>query len=322
MATENIFSAEVKTEDAGQRLDKWLVAAFPDLSRTRVASLMAEGVLFKNGEAFSDASYKVKADEAYALRVPEAVESEPVPQDIKLDILYEDEDIVVVNKPAGMVVHPGAGNYEGTLVNALLFHCQDSLSGIGGVKRPGIVHRIDKETSGILVVAKNDAAHHGLAEQFEVHSIERMYQAIVWGVLNPLSGTINGNIARSKLNRQKMALVKTGGKEAITHYKVVESLQNRALALVECNLETGRTHQIRVHLTSLGHPLVGDKVYGGKQRYMKNVIAPEARMLAEDFPRQALHAAVLGFEHPKSGELLRFEAPMPEDMQKLLAALR
>ncbi len=322
METENIFSAQVKDEEAGQRLDKWLAAVLPSLSRTRISGLLKAGALALNSAPVTDAAYKIKAGEIFSLCVPEPEEALPSPEKIALEILYEDDDLVVVNKPAGMVVHPGAGNHEGTLVNALLFHCRDSLSGIGGVKRPGIVHRIDKETSGILVVAKNDEAHHGLAEQFENHSIERMYQAVLWGLPNPLAGTICGNIGRSKVNRQKMTILKSGGKEAVTHYKVTEILQSRALCLAECRLETGRTHQIRVHLTSLGHPLVGDKVYGGRQKYAKNILRAEAKDAVETFPRQALHAAVLGFKHPKTGEHLYFKAEMPEDMKNLLQVLR
>ena len=322
MATENIFFVEVKKNQEGQRLDKWLADSFPQLSRTRIANLLDMGLLKKNNEICKQASLKIKLGEVYSIQIPDPSDPLPLPENIKLDILFEDEDIIVVNKPAGMVVHPGAGNYEGTLVNALLFHCKDSLSGIGGVKRPGIVHRIDKETSGILVVAKNDAAHHALAEQFETHSIERMYIALVWGQLNPITGTITGNIARSKLNRQKMTLVKNGGKNAVTHYNVIESLQNNSLSLLECRLETGRTHQIRVHLSAKGHPLVGDKVYGGKQKYLKKLIEPNILQILENFPRQALHAALLGFYHPKNGKHLLFKVNLPDDMAMLLKKLQ
>ena len=252
--------------------------------------------------------------------MPEAVDAEPQPQDIPLDVVYEDKDIIVVNKPYGMVVHPAPGAADGTLVNALLYHCHD-LSGIGGVKRPGIVHRIDKDTSGLLVAAKNDNSHKLLCEQFAEHSIERTYSAFVFGVPNPLDGTIEGNIGRSPYDRKKMAIVAKGGKHAVTHYQTIEKFKNEA-ALIKCRLETGRTHQIRVHMTSAGHSLIGDKVYG-KSRKMAVKNAPEkAEIFINMFPRQALHAQSLGFVHPGTGERMFFEAPLPVDLQELLQALR
>ena len=262
---------------------------------------------------------KVKAGDVFQIVVPPAVEAEPAAEDIPLNIVYEDDDLLVVNKPAGMTVHPAAGAYSGTLVNALLFYCRDKLSGIGGVKRPGIVHRIDKETSGLLVVAKNDMAHKNLSEQFAEHSIERTYQAIVYGVPQPLSGTIEGNIGRSASDRKKMALVESGGKSAVTHYQTLQAF-GRAVALVQCRLETGRTHQIRVHLSSRGHALVGDKVYV-KNKKSELMLPEPLKSEVNHFARQALHAKSLGFVHPRSKQWLQFDSQLPADMQNLLALL-
>lgn len=296
----------VLEEHNGLRLDKFL-STVSEFSRSRISSLIKKGNLIPDFPA----DYPVKTGEIFQLKIPEATPAIPLPENMSLDILYEDNDIIVLNKSAGIVVHPGAGNYTGTLVNALLAHCGDSLSGIGGVIRPGIVHRIDKETSGILVVAKNDAAHHGLAEQFEVHSIHRLYQAVVYGIPSTC-GTVRGNIGRSPHNRQKMAIVEGRGKPAITHYKLIKPLFNGKASLIECTLETGRTHQIRVHMTSLGHPLVGDKLYGSTPK-----ATPEILKL---FPRHALHAAELGFTHPITKEKLFFKAKMPKDMDLLIKA--
>jgi 23S rRNA pseudouridine1911/1915/1917 synthase len=266
------------------------------------------------GKAVSQASLKPEAGTAFAIAVPEAAPAEAAAQDIPLSIVFEDEHLIVIDKPAGLVVHPAAGNLGGTLVNALLHHCAGQLSGIGGVARPGIVHRIDKDTSGLLVVAKCDAAHEGLARQFADHSIERAYLAITAGTPSPLAGTVRGNIGRSDSNRKKMALVGEGrGKHAVTHYKVLEALGDAAL--VECRLETGRTHQVRVHLASIGHALLGDPVYGRTPSRLR----PTLQKL--DFHRQALHAAVLGFIHPTLGTALRFESPVPSDMRELLREL-
>ena len=307
MMNADIFHITVDDEnDVGMRLDKFLTLK-TDLSRTRVLFLIKNGYL----KPLSDADSRVVLGQHFELTVPPAQTAKPVAQDIPLDILYEDNDIIVLNKPTGMVVHPGAGNYSDTLVNALLAHCGDSLSGIGGVKRPGIVHRIDKETSGVLVIAKNDKAHQGLATQFSEHSIHRIYYAIVYGFA-PVSGTVRGNIGRSPHNRQKMAIVAQGGKPAVTHFRLIKPLFNGKASLIECRLETGRTHQIRVHMTSLGHPLVGDKTYGSMP---KGTIE-----LLRLFPRQALHAAQLGFTHPITGKHLILKTPLPQDMQLLLDA--
>jgi 23S rRNA pseudouridine1911/1915/1917 synthase len=297
----------------GQRLDRALADA-TGLSRERIKALLGEGRVLLGGKAVSQASLKPEAGTAFAIAVPEAAPAEAAAQDIPLSIVFEDEHLIVIDKPAGLVVHPAAGNLGGTLVNALLHHCAGQLSGIGGVARPGIVHRIDKDTSGLLVVAKCDAAHEGLARQFADHSIERAYLAITAGTPSPLAGTVRGNIGRSDSNRKKMALVGEGrGKHAVTHYKVLEALGDAAL--VECRLETGRTHQVRVHLASIGHALLGDPVYGRTPSRLR----PTLQKL--DFHRQALHAAVLGFIHPTLGTALRFESPVPSDMRELLREL-
>ncbi|OEJ68222.1 RluA family pseudouridine synthase [Magnetovibrio blakemorei] len=242
--------------------------------------------------------------------MPPAVAAEPIPQDIALDVVYEDADLIVINKPPGLVVHPAAGNADGTLVNALLAHCGASLSGIGGVARPGIVHRLDKGTGGLMVAAKNDAAHEGLSRQFADHSLDRAYMALVWGVPNPLKGEIEGQIGRSPQNRKKMAVLERGGKYALTRYKVLKAFGTVA-SLVECRLATGRTHQIRVHMTSIGCPLIGDPVYGGSGRSKRNLLDAEARLCVDKLDHQALFAYEIGFLHPKTQEKLFFRAEKP-----------
>ena len=317
----NIFFTEsVKTEQKGLRLDKFL-SLFTNfkLSRSHIQRLIKNGFVTLEENEISDCSFKVREGDVYQILVPPPAEAEPKAQDIPLDVVYEDTDLIVVNKTAGMTVHPAPGAYDQTLVNALLYHCKDNLSGIGGVKRPGIVHRIDKETSGLLVVAKNDAAHVGLSEQFFNHSIERTYFALTYSVMNPLSGTIVGNIARSKFDRKKMALVEVGGKHAVTHYKTIENFGNFA-SLVQCNLETGRTHQIRVHLSSKGCALIGDKVY--IKNHKSGLKIPEsAKNIINSFPRHALHAATLGFEHPITKKYLQFSSDLPEDFANILNKL-
>ncbi len=298
----------------GQRLDKALADA-SGLSRERVKALLGEGRIALAGKTATSGSAKPAEGTPFTITVPAAIPAEAQAQDIALTIAYEDEFLIVVDKPAGLVVHPAAGNLDGTLVNALLHHCRGQLSGIGGVARPGIVHRIDKDTSGLLVVAKTDAAHEGLAAQFADHSIERAYLAIVGGLPTPVSGTIRGAIARSSHDRKKMALVEDGrGKHAVTHYKLLERLDSAAL--VECRLETGRTHQVRVHMASIGHPLLGDPVYGRTPSRLR----PLLNQL--HFHRQALHAAVLGFIHPVTGAAIRLESTLPADMAELLVELR
>lgn len=305
------------------------------LSRTRLAKLLAGGQVRLNGAVAMDAKARVAEGDRVEITLPEAVTVETVPQAIALDVVYEDADLIVINKPAGMVAHPAPGSPDGTLVNALLHHCGDSLSGIGGEKRPGIVHRIDKDTSGLLVAAKSDKAHIGLAAQFEKHSVERLYQALVHGIpagsdprLRGVRGvgfegnviTITTRLARHRTERQKQAVYFETGRHAVTRAQVVERYA-AAAALIHCWLETGRTHQIRAHMAHIGHGLIGDPVYGGRRKLSEKALGAQAVDAARAFPRQALHAAVLGFVHPVSGEDLRFEAPMPADMAKLRAAL-
>jgi 23S rRNA pseudouridine1911/1915/1917 synthase len=311
----SIISVELSAEQAGWRLDRALAAAVPTLSRERLKSLISSGgVIGEAGEAVRDPATKARTGARFDVHVPEPRPAHNEAQDIAIEIIYEDEHLLVVDKPAGMVVHPAAGNLDGTLVNALLHHCAGRLSGIGGVARPGIVHRIDKDTSGLLVVAKTDVAHEGISAQFARHSIDRRYQAIVGGLPNPTSGTVDAALARSSANRQKMAIVSEGrGKRAVTHYRLVTAL--RAAALVECRLETGRTHQVRVHMTSIGHPLLGDPSYGRTRTEHRELLNKLG------FSRQALHAAELGFVHPITRENLSFKSAVPSDMQELFMAL-
>jgi len=322
------------------RLDKALAEIVPEeasLSRSQLGRLIETGAVSREGGAVVTA-LKTKAAEGdvFLITLPEAAEIEAQPEDISLEVVYEDADLIVINKPAGMVVHPAPGSETGTLVNALLFHCGDSLSGIGGAKRPGIVHRIDKDTSGLLVVAKSDRAHQGLAAQFADHTMERHYLAVCYGVpsradprLAGISGVafeegnvirISGNIARHKTDRKRQAVVANAGRHAITRVMVVQAF-GTAAALLDCWLETGRTHQIRVHLTHAGHTLIGDDTYGGRRTLGPKLLPPQALAEVKAFPRQALHAATLGFVHPVTQEFLRFEAALPPDMQGLLAAL-
>lgn len=314
-ASAPLISSPATVTDKGVRLDKFLTSQFSDFSRNKIIRLINEEAVYlqNNPLPITAPDYKVKEGDIFTLTPPQAIPAQPQPENIALDILYEDDDLLVVNKPAGLVVHPGAGNPTGTLVNALLAHCKGSLSGIGGVKRPGIVHRIDKDTSGILVVAKNDFTHVRLSEQFSRHSIERVYDAFVWGYVRNTSGVISGNIGRSPTNRQKMAIVKTGGKSATTHYERISVFAGGLASHIKCILETGRTHQIRVHMASLGHSLIGDQLYG-----IPNKNAPED---IKYFPRQALHAGFLGFVHPRTLENMTFEVPLPEDMDTLLNSL-
>ncbi|WP_164116801.1 RluA family pseudouridine synthase [Sphingorhabdus sp. Alg239-R122] len=299
---------------AGQRIDSALADIIPDLSRERIKALIKDGRLSIDGQSVTQSSAKVRTDTHYCLGVPAPIAAKALPQDIPLNIVYEDEVLLVLDKPAGMVVHPAAGHADGTLVNALLHHCEGQLSGIGGVARPGIVHRIDKDTSGLLVAAKTDVAHVGLAEQFADHSVTRQYYAIVQGYPNPAKGTVTGNIGRSRRDRKKMAIVPDGqGKHAVTHYEMLEKLSEAAL--VRCQLETGRTHQVRVHMASIGHSLLGDPNYARTHK------AHRALLKETGFARQALHAATLGFIHPTLDEEMFFESKIPADMQELLTHL-
>ena len=299
---------------AGWRLDRALAAAVPTLSRERLKALIRSGAVEAEGQAVRDPALKVRGEEALRVAMPEPAPAHNEPQDIPLTIVFEDEHLLVVDKPAGLVVHPAAGNLDGTLVNALLHHCAGQLSGIGGVARPGIVHRIDKDTSGLLVIAKTDVAHDALAKQFAAHSIGRRYLAIVNGVPKATLGTVDAPLARSATNRKKIAIVEgKRGKRAVTHWKRLTMLNDAAL--VECRLETGRTHQVRVHMASIGHPLVGDPVYGRAGK-------THGKILKElQFHRQALHAAELDFTHPVTKLRLSFASPMPPDMQELFNAL-
>ncbi|MCJ2035271.1 RluA family pseudouridine synthase [Methylobacterium sp. J-068] len=316
-------------EDASpERLDRALARAFPDVSRSRLQDLIRAGHVRWNGAVSLDPAVKVGAGAELAVVMPEAVAPDPVAESLDLVIVYEDDDLVVIDKPAGLVVHPAPGHESGTLVNGLIAHCGVSLSGIGGVRRPGIVHRLDKDTSGLLVVAKNDLAHAGLTAQFADHGrtgpLERAYLALAWGVPEPRLGTIEAKLARSVRNREKIAVVRgEAGREAITHYRVEEVLGSAApVALVRCILETGRTHQIRVHLSHRGHPLLGDGVYGGAFKTKASRLSAQARAALDTLGRQALHASVLGFAHPRSGETLHFESPLPPDMADLVGQLR
>ena len=341
----------VGADEAGMRLDRWLTAQIPELSRTRLKSLMDDGQVTSSAGTSVNAKHKVVEGETFSVSVPAPEAATPEPENIPLDILFEDEHLIVVNKPAGMVVHPAPGAWSGTLVNALLFHCGDSLSGIGGVARPGIVHRLDKDTSGVMVVAKSEIAHTSLVGRFQDHDMDRRYLAVTRGAPRPLFGRIETRIDRSSSDRKKMAVVRESqrtasadwhepdgdgyverGKTAITNYRTIESFgiqdeksQKPAAALVECRLETGRTHQIRVHMAHINNPVVGDPVYG-KFTGLKAAGDGDAHRAAltavREFSRQALHAAVLGFEHPVTGEELFFEQDPPEDIANLIELLR
>lgn len=307
------IDVRLEASHAGWRLDRALADAVPTLSRERLKNLIRSGAVAFSGQPVRDPATKVRGEEEYRVAVPEPEPAHNQPQDIPLEIVFEDDHLLVVDKPAGLVVHPAAGNLDGTLVNALLHHCAGRLSGIGGVARPGIVHRIDKDTSGLLVVAKTDVAHEGLARQFAAHSIDRRYLALVSGLPKEAQGIIDAPLARSATNRKKIAIVEGGrGKRAVTHWKRLAGLNGAAL--VECRLETGRTHQVRVHMASIGHPLLGDPVYARPGKHAK---------LLKDlhFHRQALHAAELGFVHPVSKHRLSFTSPMPADMQELFNGL-
>lgn len=327
----------IDADNAGVRLDKWLSDHVEGLTRTRIKGLIEDGAVSRDGDIFTDASWKIRENEHYRLTLPPVAEPEPEAEAIPLDVIFEDGDLIVINKPAGLVVHPAAGNWTGTLVNALIHHCGKSLSGIGGVARPGIVHRIDKDTSGLLVVAKSDAAHQGLTKAFSVHDIERLYEAIAIGAPRPGLGTIKGALARASSDRKKMAVVDEtthdNARHAVTHYKVIQAfgrarakLKGDALAsLIQCRLETGRTHQIRVHLAHNGHPLIGDQLYGRGPGLAGlrpgDGAADNAIAILRNFRRQALHARVLGFAHPLTGEMLRFECNPPADFANLQASL-
>ena len=296
----------VPEKSSGLRIDKFLTEICPDYTRSFLQKLLKSELVEVNGKPVKS-SYKTAAGDTVTFEVPEAVEAEITAQEMPLDILYEDEDVILINKPKGMVVHPAAGHYEGTLVNGLMHHCREQLSGINGVMRPGIVHRIDMDTTGVLIVCKNDLAHNSIAEQLKVHSITRKYYAVVFGSLKDDEGTIHAPIGRHPNDRKKMSINSKNGKDAVTHYKVLERFHG--YTLVECRLETGRTHQIRVHMASIGHPLLGDQVYGPAKQPFR-------------LQGQTLHAGVLGFLHPRTGEYLEFSAPLPKYFEELLEKLR
>jgi len=327
--------------DEGQRLDTFLAGSDQNISRNRFKALIKSGFVSCGGRTVVEPNSRVNAGASYVVVLPPPEDPTPEPEAIALTIVFEDDDLIVIDKPAGLVVHPAAGNWTGTLVNALIHHCADSLSGVGGVRRPGIVHRLDKDTTGLLVVAKNDLAHRGLANQFADHGrsgdLERDYVALVWGSPTRPAGTIESLIGRDPRNRQKQAIVKIGGKLAITHYKTMETFANArsrsgvhkvaqaavpVSALLSCRLETGRTHQIRVHMADIGHPLLGDPLYGAGFRTKAATLTPAAAKVAGKMRRQALHAETLGFRHPRTEEKLLFQSKLPDDMTVLIDALR
>lgn len=302
----NEIVMEITPEMEGERIDKCISNYLESLSRSYIQKIIKDGKAYVN-DAVVKANYKVKVDDKVQFEIPDCEEPDIPPQDIPLDILYEDKDILIVNKPKDMVVHPALGHYEGTLVNAIMFHCKDELSGINGVLRPGIVHRIDKDTTGSIIICKNDEAHRKIARQLKEHSITRKYRAIVYGRIMEEEGTVNAPIGRHPTDRKKMAINEKNGKPAVTHYKVLERFDK--YTYIECQLETGRTHQIRVHMTSIGHPLLGDEVYGNAKCPFK-------------LEGQTLHAMTIGFIHPTTGEYVEYEAPLPEYFEHLLQILR
>ena len=320
---KKIFTTKETVNFDGYRLDKFLQSQLKKFSRTKIQRLIKSGFVKINNKIIKEASKKIKVNDEIEIIFPVAKDTKIKPYKTLLQILYEDKDIIVINKSPGMVVHPGAGNYEKTLVNALLYHCKNNLSGIGGKLRPGIVHRIDKDTSGAIVVAKNDFAHINLSEQFSKHTIKRTYEAIVWGSLRPSIGKINENITRSIRNRQLMSVSKNKGKKAITNYKTLKVFKNLNLpkmSHIECKLETGRTHQIRVHMSFKGNPIIGDKSYGKTQKKFKNIDASIEKKI-NNFNRQALHAKSLGFIHPKTNKEIFLEAIRPKDFDMLIENL-
>ena len=314
------FHIVADSAHAGQRLDRFLAESIGTLSRSRVKLLIESGLLRRNGAVLCEPAHPVQSGAAYTLEIPPASPATPQPQAIPLDVLYEDPDIIVVDKPAGLVVHPAPGNQDGTLVNAVLAHCGPGLTGIGAERRPGIVHRLDKDTSGLMVIAKTQVANDALTAAFAARSIDRAYLALCWGVPSPLEGEIAGPIGRDPRERKRMAVLARGGKQAMTHYRTLHAWQTSA-ALLECRLATGRTHQIRVHMANSGHALIGDPLYLRRVPAVARSLPAGIRQILLDFPRQALHAARLGFVHPVTGGQLSFETPPPADFRSLLAAL-
>ena len=321
---KDIFNIIVPLNSHGYRIDKFLQSQINELSRTRLQALIRDGQVKINNIIINSTSKKIKEDDQIKVNFPPPTETLIKPNKIPLDILYDDDDIIIINKSPGVVIHPGAGNYENTIVNGLLFKYKNNLSSIGGKLRPGIVHRIDKDTSGVIVVAKNDNAHINLSKQFSNHTIRRIYETLVWGSLRPRNGKISEKISRSTKNRQLMTVRKDKGKKAITNYKTLEIFQNLNLpriSLIECQLETGRTHQIRVHMNFKGNPILGDRSYGKSKKKFKK-IDPSIEKKINNFNRQALHAKSLGFVHPKTGMEIFFEAQRPKDFNELIKNLR
>ncbi len=320
LSSPPVTELRARPEDAARRLDQFLAANIPEMSRSRLKNLILEGYLARDGETTTDVSQPVQPGAVYRLAPPPATPARPVGEDIPFPILYEDKYLLVLDKPAGLVVHPAPGNQDGTLVNALIAHCGDDFTGIGGERRPGIVHRLDKDTSGVMVVAKTEQALAVLSAAFAARDIDRAYKALCWGVPQPAAGAIAGDIGRDPRARQRMAVVNRNGKAALTNYLNL-CYFGTAAALVECRLATGRTHQIRVHMAHIGHPLIGDPVYLRRRPAAASALPEPVRGAALDFPRQALHAEILGFSHPITGQALRFAAAPPADFQALLSAL-
>ncbi len=318
--TEDAFHLVASAEQAGQRTDRFLAGVIGTSSRSRVKALIQGGHVLRNGAVLREPADPVRAGMLYSVRFPQAVAAVPAAQAAALCILHEDSDLLVLDKPAGLVVHPAPGNEDGTLVNALLAHCGDTLPGIGGERRPGIVHRLDKDTSGLMVVAKTESALAALSADFAARRIERAYLALCWGMLSPAGGELDGAIGRDPRDRKRMAVVRRGGRAALTHYRTLQVLHG-AVSLIECRLATGRTHQIRVHLAQAGHALLGDPVYLRRVPAAAGALAHAARRCALDFPRQALHAGTLGFRHPRSGGTLRFDRPPPADFNDLQSCI-
>ena len=319
--SEALYTVTVDAQAAGARIDRMLTAALPELSRSRVQALIQAGRVRADGRTIAEPKTRVKPGQRVVVAVPPAAPATPVGEDIPLDVVYEDAALIVLDKPAGMVVHPAPGHETGTLVNALIAHCGDSLQGIGGERRPGIVHRLDKDTSGLMVAAKTDAAHHALVAQFAGREIERRYRALCWGVPDPVSGRIEGDIGRAPQNRKKMAVVERGGRPAATQYKVRRALARGAVAELSCKLETGRTHQVRVHLADAGHALLGDPTYGRPRNRVLRELPEQAQQTVRALDRQALHAERLGFAHPADGRWCSFARPVPADFQRVIDAL-
>ena len=321
---KKIINKIVQPDYQGMRIDKFLQIEFTNLSRTRLQDLIRKGYVQINNIKVYEVSKKIRESDKIEINFPKPEETHIKANKIDLDIMYDDDDLIIINKDAGVVVHPGAGNHEKTIVNGLLYKFKSNLSSVGGKLRPGIVHRIDKDTSGVIVVAKNDQAHINLSKQFSNHTIERKYEVLVWGVIKPQKGKINANISRSVKNRQLMSVRKDKGKIAITNYKTLEIFQNSNLpkiSLVECSLETGRTHQIRVHMNFIGNPVLGDKSYGKSKKKFKNIDLGIEKKI-NNFKRQSLHAKSLGFIHPSTGKKISFEAKRPKDLETLIKSLR